>query len=103
VVFDGGEVAGVAMHAPPHNLFLPRLKSGTAAQIADALVRSKRTLPGVTGEVATVDEFVRNWSRQTGIESRLNYAMRMYRLDAVVPPRSCKGRSAGPVSTTRRY
>ena len=56
------------MHTPPHNLFLPRLKSGIAAQIADALVRSKRTL--------------------------LDYAKRMYRLDAVVPPQIVQRRPA---------
>ena len=47
--FQGGEVAGVAMHTPPHNLFLPRLKSGLPSQIALALARSGRTLPGGNG------------------------------------------------------
>jgi predicted GNAT family acetyltransferase len=95
---DGGDVAGVAMHTPPHNLFLPRLKSGIAAQIAEELARSKRMLPGVTGEVVTVDEFVRTWTRQTGVVSRLNYAMRMYRLNAVIAPQSVHGqaRRSGP-------
>jgi predicted GNAT family acetyltransferase len=90
-VLDGGEVAGVAMHTPPHNLFLPRLGPGTAAAVAETLARSKRTLPGVTGEVATVDEFVRAWAEHTGIASRLNYAMRLYRLDAVVAPQAVPG------------
>jgi GNAT superfamily N-acetyltransferase len=86
------------MHTPPHNLFLPRLKSGIPAQIALALTRSGRKLPGVTGEVASVDEFVRAWARQTGTVSRLSYAPRIYRFDAVVPPQSVLGqaRPAGP-------
>ena len=90
-VFEGSEIAGVAMHTPPHNLFLPRLKSGIAAGIADALATNRRTFPGVTGEVATVDEFLRTWAGRTGIVSRLNYAMRMYRLDAVIAPQSVPG------------
>jgi predicted GNAT family acetyltransferase len=86
------------MHTPPHNLFLPRLKSGIPSQIAEALARSNRTLPGVTGEVASVGEFVRTWARLTGIVSRLSYAMRLYRLEAVTPPQNVQGqpRRAGP-------
>ena len=37
-VFEAGEVVGVAMHTPPRNLFLPRLKSGVPSQIAGAFV-----------------------------------------------------------------
>jgi predicted GNAT family acetyltransferase len=90
-VLEGGEVAGVAMHTPLHNLFLPRLKSGIPSQIALALARSGRTLPGVTGEVGSVDEFTRTWARQTGIVSHLSHALRMYRLDDVSPPRNVQG------------
>jgi predicted GNAT family acetyltransferase len=97
-VLKDGEVAGVAMHTPPHNLFLPRLKAGTATHIAEALDRSNRTLPGVTGEAVTIEEFVRTWERQTGTVSRLSYAMRMYRLEAVIAPQGVRGqpRQAGP-------
>ena len=96
-VFEGGEVAGVAMHTPPHNLFLPRLKSGLPSQIAVALARSGRALPGLTGEVGSVDEFARTWARQTGIVSHFSHAMRMYRLGSVSGPQSVQGqpRQAG--------
>ncbi len=96
-VFEGGEVVGVAMHTPPHNLFLPRLKSGLPSQIALALARSGRALPGVTGEAGSVHEFARTWARQTGIVSHLSHELRMYRLDAVSPPQSVPGqpRQAG--------
>jgi hypothetical protein len=90
-VFEGGEVAGVAMHTPPHNLFLPRLKSGIPAQIALALAKSGRTLPGVTGEVGSVDEFVRTWARQTGTVSRLSHALRMYPFGRRYPSPKCAG------------
>ncbi len=97
-VLKHGEVAGVAMHTPPHNLFLPRLKTGTARHIAEVLGTSNRVLPGVTGEAATVEEFVRAWERQTGTVSLLSYSMRMYRLDAVIAPHGVRGqpRQAGP-------
>ncbi len=90
-VLEGGEVVGVAMHTPPHNLFLPRLKSGLPSQIALALARNGRTLSGVTGEVASVEEFAGTWETQTGIASHLSHAMRMYRLDAVSRPRNVQG------------
>jgi len=92
-VLEGGEVAGVAMHTPPHNLFLPRLKPGLPSQIAVALARSGRTLPGVTGEVGSVDEFARTWATQTGIVSHRSHALRMYRSGPVSPPRSVRGQS----------
>jgi hypothetical protein len=101
-VVEGGQVAGVAMHTPPHNLFLPRLKSGLPSQIALALARSGRTLPGVTGEVGSVNEFVRTWTRQTGIVGHLSHALHMYRLAPVSRPKVCKGSRARPGGATAR-
>jgi predicted GNAT family acetyltransferase len=48
-------------------------------------------MPGVTGEVGSVEEFVPAWATETGAPSRLNHSLRMYRVDAVTAPQSVKG------------
>jgi hypothetical protein len=56
-VVEDGEVVGVAMHTPPHKLFLARMPSRAAVALAETLARASRLLPGVSGELtATGDE-----------------------------------------------
>lgn len=80
VVVDGGDVAGVAMHTPPHNLFISGMPPGAASALAASLAGSRRKLPGVTGELSSVRAFVQAWSRTTGQPSTQLAAMRMYLL-----------------------
>lgn len=88
---QGDEVIGVAMHTPPFDLFLPRLPAGVPSEIALALARARRSVSGVTGELASVTEFDRIWARQTGTVPRLRHKVRMYRLSALIPPGNVQG------------
>lgn len=104
-VTDGDAVVGVAMHTPPARLFLGRLPSGMASEIARALNDRGRSRPGVTGDAATAGEFAQAWSRHTGAEPRLDCSLRLYRLDRLNQPKADSGQARragmadGPVLT----
>lgn len=91
VVDDDGAVAGAAMHTPPHNLFVPRLRPGIPEVIAAGLTASGRMPPGVNGEAATVDRFAREWEARTGQASRTRVSMRMYVLRDLQAPEGVAG------------
>jgi hypothetical protein len=44
-----GAVSGVAVHTPPHNLFVSRMTPRCAHLLAEATASAKRKPPGVTG------------------------------------------------------
>src|SRR5665213_2603845 len=50
VVVDDGVVLGVAMHTPPHHLFVSRMPALAAAELAEALATADHVVPGVNGE-----------------------------------------------------
>jgi predicted GNAT family acetyltransferase len=81
----------VAMHTPPHKLFLARMPSGAAVALADALAR--RRLPGVSGEVGAVASFADAWRQWTGCSSAVAVSMRMYCLADLVVPAGVLGRT----------
>ncbi|MHB8246553.1 MAG: hypothetical protein ACYDGN_14630 [Acidimicrobiales bacterium] len=85
-VTDGGRVVGLAMHTPPHRLFLARMPEPAAAALAEALVDQRRTVPGVNGEAAAGASFAAAWQERTGEGAVVDVRMRMYRLDGLKPP-----------------
>lgn len=91
VVDDDGAVDGAAMHTPPHNLFVPRLRLGVPEVIAAGLAASGPMPPGVNGEAATVDRFAREWEARTGQASRTRVSMRMYVLRELRAPEGIAG------------
>jgi predicted GNAT family acetyltransferase len=99
-VEDGdGRVVGLAMHTPPHRLFLSRMPGAAAVALADALADMGRELPGVNGAVESTAAFAKAWKGRTGQASRMLTAMRMYRLGELVVPRNIPGearRAAAP-------
>jgi GNAT superfamily N-acetyltransferase len=92
-VVDDGEVVGVAMHTPPHKLFLARMPSGAAVALAETLARASRQLPGVSGELGSVTSFDEAWRQRTGCSSAVAVSMRMYRLADLVVPAGVLGRA----------
>ena len=98
VVLDQGQVIGVAIHTPPFPVFLPRLPTGVATEIAVALYRRGREVRGVNGEKESVAEFAGAWAERSQTTAEVRRATRMYRLGTLRPPPDVHGqpRRAGP-------
>lgn len=77
---SSGRPALVAMQTPPHLLHLPRHVPGTAAALADHLAAAGRTLPGVGGPKAAVEEFTDRYLLATATRVRGREAMGVYDL-----------------------
>lgn len=89
-----GSVVGVAMHTPPHRLFLSRMPDEAARALADTLADGRRDLPGVNGAQDPTAAFAAAWTARTGRASTLLRAMRMYRLGELRPPAEVPGEAA---------
>ena len=93
-VEEEGLVVGVAMHTPPHALFLSRMPAAAADRLAQALARRARQLPGVSGAEDSTTAFARAWFQLTGRRSRLVVALRLYRLHTLAAPEAASGHPA---------
>ena len=91
-VEEDGKVIGLAMHTPPHKLFLARMPAAAAVALAGSLAQLDRSLPGASGERAAVAAFASNWAERSGCPSELEVAMRMYRLNRLLRPSGIPGR-----------
>ena len=89
-----GRVVGMAMHTPPHNLFLSVMPAEAAAALAGALFDGGRELGGVNGAVGSTGAFAQVWEARAGRPSRVVTAMRMYRLVELVCPEGVPGQAA---------
>jgi ribosomal protein S18 acetylase RimI-like enzyme len=90
-VIDHGAVAGVAMRAAARHLFLSRMPSAAACQLAITLQRSGQPVPGVNGEVSAVTAFTDTWTARTGTTASVELSMRMYRLGELAVPARVPG------------
>jgi len=91
-VDDGdSEVLGVAMHTPPHSLFMSHMPQEAAAALSSALAGAGRNLPGVNGACESTVTFAEVWAARTGQASSTVTAMRMYRLGELSRARQVPG------------
>ncbi len=90
-VVDDNRVVGVAMHTPPHKVFLARMPAAGAVALAESLAGTGRPVPGVTGEIGAVASFADAWEGWTGLRSTVAVSMRMYRLSDLVTPTGVPG------------
>ena len=90
-VEEGGEVVGAAMQTPPWNLFVARMGRAATVALADAVADTGRALPGVSGELTTVEAFASSWRERTGQGSGVRVRQRMYVLEQLVPPAGVAG------------
>jgi hypothetical protein len=89
VVEEGGQVVGVTMRTPPHNLILSELDDLEAiGPLVEDARKEFGSLPGVVGPKGPVAEFAAAWPA----EARLEIAQRVFRADHVDPPRPTTGR-----------
>ena len=93
VVSSAGQVVGVAMHTPPHNLFVSRMGPEAASRLAGVIADLGRPVPGVNGEASAVLAFCDSWVAITGEISTLAMAMWMYRLGRLRYPSGVPGYS----------
>jgi predicted GNAT family acetyltransferase len=87
-------VVGVAMHTPPHALFVSRMPNEAVIALASALADADRALRGVNGARESTTAFADAWSARTGQASTVRTAMRMYRLGTLRRPRQVSGEAA---------
>jgi predicted GNAT family acetyltransferase len=90
---DGGQIIGVAMHTPPHNMFLSRMPRDAARALAEEISNTGRNLPGVNGALESTRAFATAWDGLTGRSSSVVTAMRMYRLVDLVWPEPVSGQA----------
>ncbi len=92
-VVEGDHTLGIAMHTPPHSVFLARMPNAAAVALAQSLAETSPGLPGVNGELGTVAAFAAKWTDLTGQRSSTAVSMRMYRLAELTFPGRVGGRS----------
>lgn len=86
-----GSVVGVAMHTPPHALFVSLMPRQASETLAATLADAGRKLPEVNGASDSAGAFAEAWSAQTGLSSTVVTAMRMYCLGELRPPSGVPG------------
>ena len=90
---DAGRLVGVAMHTPPHHVFVSRMPGEAAASLAHVLADDGRYVPGVNGAIGSTGAFAETWRGRTGHDSEVVTAMRVYQLGELAPPRGVPGQS----------
>ena len=91
-VEDGGQVVGVSMRTPPHNLIVSEIDDENAIPL---LLEDARgvfgTLPGVVGPKAPAAQFAELWQEATGGNARVEIEQRCFRADHVEAPANVSG------------
>lgn len=82
----GGTVTGAVSHTPPFGLLLGVVPDEAVCLLVEDLRARDRRLPGVNGPAALALQYAAVWTRQTGQRAVLDDAMRLYRLDQLLPP-----------------
>ena len=85
---DGPGVVGLAMHTPPHNMFLSRMPGDAAFVLAREVAQSGRNPSGVNGAIDSTRAFSRAWEETTGHPSIVVKGTRMYRLIELHMPKT---------------
>ena len=94
---EDGEVRGAISHNPPFDVLL--LVVPDAAELATALRAEGIEVPGVNGDVETVDRFCAAWTAGTALEAKTWIQMRQFALGDLVPPDPPPPGRARPAAT----
>ena len=81
---EDGEVRGAISHNPPYDLLLSVVPD--PAELAAALREAGAEVPGVNGEVETVERFSAAWTDGTALEAKTWLQMRLFALGELAPP-----------------
>ena len=94
-VRSGNEtVTGCAVQTPPHNVIVAADTPDDVRLLARGLREESLRFPGVVGMAPGAHEFAAAWCEGLTLTAVDDRASRLFRLDALVPPRSAAG-SAG--------
>ena len=79
-------VAAAFLHTPPYPVVLTDMTGAAAAGLAAALAGRGRQAPGVNAMPGPGAAFAAAWQEHTGQPARTAIRMRLYALDALLPP-----------------
>jgi GNAT superfamily N-acetyltransferase len=89
---DAGDVVGVALRTPPHNVALADPTDPAAIEpLADAVMRDDPRAPGVVANVPWADRFAARWIERVGVTPRLTVLQGVFGLTTVREPRQAPG------------
>jgi GNAT superfamily N-acetyltransferase len=83
---DGADVRGAVCMTPPFELLLAAVPDDAIAELVEALRTGEVAVPGVNGDVATVERFVEAWLPGSGLRARTVFEQRLYALGTLRPP-----------------
>jgi RimJ/RimL family protein N-acetyltransferase len=81
---EDGEARGAISHNPPYDLLLSVVPD--PAELARALREADAAVPGVNGEVETVERFSAAWTDGIGLEAKTWLEMRLFELGRLETP-----------------
>ena len=81
---EDGEARGAISHNPPFDLLLSVVPD--AAELAAALRAAGVDVPGVNGDIGTVEPFVAAWTAGTDVEAATWLELRLFALGELEPP-----------------
>jgi predicted GNAT family acetyltransferase len=92
LVAEAGQVVAAASMTPPFNLLLALTERPEALRLIAEDVRTFPVQPPAVNAPSEIARaFAEQWQALTGQPFRLERAMRLFRLDAVIPPRPVAG------------
>src|SRR3954454_4348863 len=83
---DGDAVTGAVLMTPPYDLLLAEVPPGAVAPLVAALRERRVEVPGVNGDVPTVERFAGAWCDATSARADVALEMCLYRLGRLDPP-----------------
>jgi predicted GNAT family acetyltransferase len=97
---DEGEVRGAVCMTPPFEMLLALVPEDAIRGLVDALREHGVAVPGVNGEVPTVERFVAAWLDGTDLRGRTAFEQRLYALGTLRPPDPPPPGQARPAADT---
>jgi predicted GNAT family acetyltransferase len=101
---DGAGVCGAVCMTPPFELLLAEVPDDTIEELVAALRAEGVSLPGVNGDVTTVERFATAWLAGTALHPRTVFEQRLYALGALrapQPPPSGRARAGADADRDR--
>jgi GNAT superfamily N-acetyltransferase len=83
---DGADVRGAVCMTPPFELVLAVVPDDALPELIAALRAREPALPGVNGDVATVERFAQAWLEGAALRARTVFEQRLYALGELRPP-----------------
>jgi predicted GNAT family acetyltransferase len=83
---DGAQVRGAVCMTPPFEMLLAVVPAEALAELVAALRAADVALPGVNGDVTTVERFADAWLEGTALRAHTVFEQRLYALGELRPP-----------------